>query len=69
MPERNISPCTGPEFWQKLPQMDECHGTFRQYPSARGTQDQYPAHRVRGGGGSLEGLMKFLEGQKISCTW
>ena len=34
----------------------------------RGTQDQYPAHRVEGGG-SLEGLMKFLEGQKISCTW
>jgi hypothetical protein len=29
----------------------------------RGLWDQYTAHRV----GSLESLMKFLEGQKISC--
>ena len=33
----------------------------------RGPQDQYTAHRV-GGGGSFDGLMKNLEGQKMSRT-
>jgi hypothetical protein len=36
---------------------------YAQIIGTRGPRDQYTIHRV--GGGSLDGLMKILEGQKI----